>query len=239
MTTPKPISMTQMSEPNPGKGTPVKKKRAVEQYHGDGRDETQEKTGDGDQPQRHVGVREDALECEVNDPEGVRLRLAREARRAGHWHPDRLEPDPGEQTPDEPVALLHRTNRLVDFPIDQAEVAGVLGDSVVSELACQQVEQLGVHRADWAGAAPLGDHSVAVLVALLPLADQLRDELRRVLQVGGHQHGGIGVDHIEAGRQPAIHPEVAGQLQDLEPRVRLHGWRAACPSCHRRSRFRR
>ena len=164
---------------------------------------------------------EDALARQVEHVEAVRLRFSRETRRTDHRQPDRLETDPGEQTPDEAVALLHRADRLVDFPVHQAKVTGVAGDLVAGELGRQPVEQPRVHRADRAGATALGDHSVYVLVALFPLADHLRDELGRVLQVGGHEHDGVGVDHIEAGRQPAVHPEVAGQLQDLEPRVRL------------------
>ena len=47
------------------------------------------------------------------------------------------------------------------------------------------------------------------------------NELGRILQVGGHQHAGIARDECEACGEAAVHPEVARQLEQLEPLVVL------------------
>ena len=53
------------------------------------------------------------------------------------------------------------------------------------------------------------------------MVEHLRDQLRRVLEIGVHHHHGVALGVIEAGRQRGLMAEVARQEDDADPRVGL------------------
>ena len=115
------------------------------------------------------------------------------------------------------IVLMTSTMRRSIEP----EVRDVARDPAVRHAAGDQVEEVRVELADRAGALARREDAVDVVVALFPLGDELRDDLGRVLEVGRHQDRGVTGHVAQAGGEPAVHVEVARELDDLEARVAL------------------
>ena len=62
-------------------------------------------------------------------------------------------------------------------------------------------------------------HTVNDVVAFLPLLHELRDQLRRVLQVGVDDHDGVAARRQHARRNGVLIPEIAAEADELPTRV--------------------
>jgi hypothetical protein len=132
------------------------------------------------------------------------------------------KPDPRAESGIEAMALRQPAERLRGFPADQAEGARVVLDQRhVRQLAEHAVKQ--VHsRASNPGLLPRAADGEHHLGAVAPLFDQFRNKFRRILQVGVHRDDRVGVGGVrDAGGQRRLEAKVAGELDDLEPRILL------------------
>ena len=135
--------------------------------------------------------------------------------------PDGAVTHPGEHAAHEAVLFGHPVDRLVDAAVDQTEVASVRRHAAVGELPEHPVEQPRVQPPERAGAVPRGDDAVDVLEPLLPLLEEERNQLRRILEVGGHDHRRVAACVRETRCDAAVRAEVTRELDDLEPLVAL------------------
>lgn len=55
----------------------------------------------------------------------------------------------------------------------------------------------------------------------LPTANEGRDQLGRVLQIGVHRHDDVAFGRLKAGRKRRLLAKVAGQLQDTIRPIRI------------------
>ena len=102
---------------------------------------------------------------------------------------------------------------------EQAKGAGVGFDGIIGEYPEELVEKIEGHPAQsgFAAGAPDCPHHFG---AAAPGGHQLRNQLRRILQVSVHRHDGIGARRrSQAGGQGALETEVAREIDQLETRV--------------------
>ena len=121
-----------------------------------------------------------------------------------------FETQPTSQAGDEAVAFGEFVHLLDDDAIHQAEYSGV---GAGGESA--QTLQKGIKKfeppAAWSGfgaGGALGDHD---LKSLGPLADQLRNQFRWILQIAIHQHDAFAGSEMDPGGQRGLMTEIAGE----------------------------
>ena len=129
-------------------------------------------------------------------------------------HRRRREADPDRHPAEEPRPLAHRVERLQRAPVEQPEVAGVLGQVDLGEAREEAVEPAGRRELHPRLPGALGADRVDDVRAVLPVLDHGQDQLRRVLQVGvdHHDHGAPGM--VQAGRDRRLVAEVARERDD-------------------------
>ena len=149
-----------------------------------------------------------ALYGETQDAKGVCARDAASARLPRVLDPCCSKAGPGEQSAHEAVALPHVADALVDPAIRKSEVTHIRRYPTVRQLAGEPVEQLGIEGAKRPGALALGDYLIDDVVALFPLAQELVNELWWILEVGGHDHGGVAGRAFEACCDAPVHTKV-------------------------------
>ena len=141
----------------------------------------------GGDVERHVGEGGERLEGEPEE-RGVRGAAAGLASRAAILDGHLLEADPGDHPAKEAAALRHAPDRVGHAPGHQPEVAGLALVRHAREASHHRVEAGGEQALDPAlvAADAAREHHVGLLVARE--LQHVRDELRRVLEVGVHQH---------------------------------------------------
>ena len=134
-------------------------------------------------------------------------------------HADRLEADPGEKAFVEARALAHRQKRVDRLPVKETEVACAGRQPHVAKFLQQAIEDAGKSDAQfWIGRA-IDALAIDVLVSFSPFFDELRDDFRRVLQVGVHDHDSASAGVIETGGDRNLLAEIARKRQGVKARL--------------------
>ena len=139
------------------------------------------------------------------------------ARRGLVVDADLAETDPARQALEEAIALGKLPQRRRGARRQQAEVAGIFGDFLPRAPVDQRVE--AVHgqtpQERFIVAMGLGgiDHIIAVLD---PVADQLLDQIGRMLAVAVHEQHGAAPGMVEPRHQSGFLAEIARQRHHLD-----------------------
>jgi hypothetical protein len=107
---------------------------------------------------------------------------------------------------------------LDDHAVHEPEDAGLRPVGQGAEPPQQRIEQLAAQpaRSRVGAAGALGEHH---LEPLGPPLDQLRDQLRRILQVPVEQHHAPPGGEMHAGGDGRLVPEIPRQVDRLDPRI--------------------
>ena len=166
--------------------------------------------------ERRGGEGGDAVHRQAPQAPVVPARLAGQARVAVVVHRGLAKPHPGEQPLHEAGALRHAAQGLHHAPVHEPEVAGVARDVHLADAVQQAVEQARGGALDGGLAVAHPARGIDHVVALAPARDHLRDQFRRVLQVGVDRHHGGAGGMIQAGGERHLLAEVARQVDDLD-----------------------
>ena len=135
--------------------------------------------------------------------------------------------------------LRHPRERVDGAPRQQPEVARVGGDVGRGHAAEEPVERADGEQPETRLAlAPLADR-VDDVEALVPALDEIRDHLRRILQVAVDEHDRVAARRVEPGGERDLVAEVPRQAKQPNVRSSAPRARAARPTCRRSSRRRR
>ncbi|CCC97173.1 protein of unknown function [Azospirillum baldaniorum] len=129
------------------------------------------------------------------------------------------EADPGEDALHEARAFGHAVDDVDHPAVHQPEVADLARQLDLRQVVEDPVEGAGERPVLQALPHPRVAHGDDHVVALAPFGEELRQQLRRVLQVGVHRHHGVAGGVAQAGRQGQFLAEVARQVDHLDPRV--------------------
>jgi hypothetical protein len=165
--------------------------------------------------QRGMRERRDRIQGEAQHLAQRVLRRARVPRGARVRDGGLGEPDPDGHPAQVAVALAQGQQRVERAPVEQPEVAGVLGQLHVGDLGDQAVEHAGGAALEAGLALALGAHGIDHVGPGAPAVEHLEDDLGRVLEVGVHHHHGVARRVVEARRQRGLVAEVARELDDL------------------------
>ena len=111
---------------------------------------------------------------------------------------DLAESGPGYQAADKAAVFAAAAEMLHGQTVHQPEIPGVRGDVHVTEPTDDPVKEPGGKSLENVlprSGSPLGKNN---LVALLPFVDQLRDQLRGILQIGIDDNDGVAGGVIDA-----------------------------------------
>ena len=155
-------------------------------------------------------------------------------------HARRLEADPGIEPLREARLLAERPQDFHALAVDEAEIACAFGQGDFAEAGEEPVEQMGEAALDpglvGAVRALAVDHEIAVPPAL----HEGLDHLRRMLQVGIHDHHRIAPGMVEPGRDGDLLAEIAAEGDRADPRLVTARPRGSAPGyrpgCRRRRR---
>jgi hypothetical protein len=166
-----------------------------------------------------VGERGDRVEREAQHPAQRELGLPAGPRIAAVRHRRLREADPDGHAAQEARPLGHRQQRVERRPVHQPEVAGVVRELDPREPREHAVEPArgGDLEARLAGARLA--HRVDDVGAASPGGQHLRDQLRRVLEVGVDHHDDVAAGVLQPGAERRLVAEVAGEHDDLDPLV--------------------
>ena len=129
------------------------------------------------------------------------------------------------------MALLERDDVVDDAAAHETEVAGVrrdldLGDAGDDPVAERRDDALGQRLALARPALRIDD-----VVALAPAADELRDQLRRILEVAVDHDDGVAGGGLEPGERGHRLAEASREAQHLHARIALAERQDAAPRC--------
>lgn len=130
-----------------------------------------------------------------------------------------LHAAPGQQAAHEPVTLAQAAHRSDGLFVHQPEVTGVRYHRHGADPVDDPVKQRGgiALPARLAGAGDaLADHD---LIALVPLLHHLRNQRRRVLQIGVQQHDRLAGGVIDAGGERLLLAEIAAEFDSADAAV--------------------
>ncbi len=189
-------------------------------------------------PQRHHGEARQAVDGVAHQPDEGEGADAGGA--LGHLELDLFlaEADPGGNALHEAVALGQRVDGVDDAAVEQAEVAGALGDMHVAHHAEEMIEAAAEQApAERIGIARMA-HRIHHLGTAPPRLDHLRDDLRRMLEVGIHQHHDFAAGGAKTRRHGGLLAEIAGEIAAPGPpdrgRRAWPEWRNCRRGCHHR-----
>ena len=167
-------------------------------------------------PQRRYREGGQAFDRKPDQPAGAEGGDAVRAGRGFVVDADLAEADPACQSLEEAVALGQLPQRRHRARRQQAEVAGVLGDLLARAPVDQRVEAMHGEpsRKQFIVAMRLGgiDHVVA---AIDPVADQLLDQVGRMLTVAVHEHDRAAPGMVQSRHQGGFLAEIARQRHHL------------------------
>ena len=155
---------------------------------------------------------------ETDHPPDRVLRFSGEPRRRRVRDADLAKAEPGEHAAHEPVLLRHRAEGLDDAAVGEAEVACGGGDLDAGEPAQHAVVRACRGLLEPALGA-VDHHPVDDLVAVAPSRRELREHLRRMLEVAVHHDHRVAACEIDSGADRQLVAEVPRELRDLETRV--------------------
>ena len=178
----------------------------------------------GGDVQRHVRERGERLERE---PEQRRVRGAAAGRAPGAAVLDRhlLEAHPGDHAAQEAAPLGHACARC------RSRAATSAGSRRPGPGRARAPASASSRRSRWPAARltrlssrPMRRANTTSASSSAARAEHVRDQLRRVLEVGVHQHDVVAAGVVEAGRHGHLHAEVARELDQRRrcPRARAH-----------------
>ena len=136
----------------------------------------------------------------------------------------RPEADPGIEAFREACPLGQGPQRFDHASVEQTEIAGSFRQLGFAEAGEELVEGLGEIALQRALALAVGALAVDVEEALAPFRQEGRDHLRRVLQVGIHDHHGLAIGMVEPGGDRDLLAEIAAERDRADPAVlRIEG----------------
>jgi len=133
------------------------------------------------------------------------------------FHEGLLPTHPGPQAGEKTAAFGHGLQEVHDHPIHEAEGPGLLGYRGIGEFPQNKIKKGGrpAHHVPLVSGNP---QSIDHIGALAPLLVELRNELRRVLEVSVHHHHSGALREKDAGAQGGHVPEVTKQADDSQLR---------------------
>ena len=166
-------------------------------------------TADGGDAQRCHGEGGDALDGQVEQLEEAPLALARHAVLLVEEQLMLAEADPAEHALRVALRLAQAAQGTDADGVQEAEVArvGLQGDA--RGVAEQGVEGGREPSAEEGLAAAGTAAGIDVVVALLPEAEHVGDQLGRMLQVGVHDHHAVAGDIVETGQHGSLFAIIA------------------------------
>ena len=182
--------------------------------HVDHRRQRQQAADVGPDPQGNGRKGQQAVEGEVPElPESER-RPRRAPFVLDVRHANGGEARPGEQPLHEAILLGQSPQHVRYAAVDEAEVAGVLGDLHPRERVEQAVEPVGRQAPGEGLGLPRNPRAEHDVVAFPPTGEKGGDDLRRMLQVGVDDHHHVSARVVDAGGERRLLPEVPRQVQD-------------------------
>jgi len=134
-------------------------------------------------------------------------------------HADRPEANPGVEALVEAGPLAHAVHGVDGLAVEQAKVARTLGQDGAGEAVERGIEAArppAVQQRVGLAINPLG---IDDIVAGAPLLHELTEDLRRMLQVAIHQHGGIAAHIAQPGGNGDLLAEIAAEGDGLDALV--------------------
>src|SRR3954451_20109409 len=167
----------------------------------------------------------DRVEAEPQHPAQRVLGDAGVALLAHERDRDLGEADPDRHATQEAVALGHGEQRIERPAVHQAEVARLDGEVEPGQAAEGAVEAARGDALERALPQSLLADGVDDVDPVAPAREHFRDHLGRVLEVAVEHHDHVTAGVLEPGGQRRLVAEVAGEADDLHPRVARRGGR--------------
>jgi len=147
------------------------------------------------------------------------LGLAGQTRRRMEGHGHTPESGPGDQSAEEVFPFLELEQVVHDAAVDQSEISGARRHRYSRQGREDPIEHRGgraLERPDVHGILAVGEHDER---ARLPLSHQLRDQRRRVLQIGVHGHDRPARGVLESGQNGRLLTEAPRQTDSVDSPV--------------------